>query len=815
MFNTLYIVQWENYYDRRVHPYVTELENQGFGLYLEFETEGFQGVNFNPNDGVNTSIVLNLNEVDQGNYLIVLDEEKIVSRWFIIDSIRTRGGQYQLNLRRDLITDYWNVIRQSPALIEKCSLTYDNPLIFNNEDMTVNQIKTSETLLKDKSGCAWLVGYYDRNKLTEMNGTVPTNATIPGALELAGDIESWEYYKYSNLAQDKENFLGTPSRLEFGIRTLGILGDGKKTSAAYYYIRSQDGSIGNSYEPWSVEPSLSSKTTVIDSTKQNLNQVVTANNMAYLNSLNATADAYAPITTESEFDEFMALNGALVKDAQGKYFQVNVSTNSTEHAQFYDVAAGSMFNMLSSIVSEVKNIKGTPNTKSFFVNLRCSTYNLQLVRVESIETKYSFSQGVINTLDAPWNIFCMPYNGELTINDTVSGTTFTGNTSIYINAAMAMQKDHPGVIYDLQLLPYCPLPNEMITDDGEITVYSASEFTKITSGEQNTTVGYIFHCPSARFSRDLLNYKVAKAKTAVERKINNECDKWRITSPNYSSYFDFSVEKNDGIQAFNVDCEYKPFTPYIHINPSYANLYGYDDDSPRGLVCSGDFSLSQVIDNWEQYQIQNKNFQNIFDRQIQNMEVNNKYQKGMEIATAITGTVSGGVAGAGAGLIASGGNPIGGAIGGAAGVLTSGAGGIADVLIKEKLRNETLDYTKDLFGYQLGNIQALPLTISKVSAFNNNNKIFPILEYYTCTNTEKEALAYKLAYNGMTTMVISDIDSMSGNSWEYTINNKTIKSQNYIKAKPIQLRLSDDFHVANEIAIELDKGFYMVYENEE
>ena len=188
------------------------------------------------------------------------------------------------------------------------------------------------------------------------------------------------------------------------------------------------------------------------------------------------------------------------------------------------------------------------------------------------------------------------------------------------------------------------------------------------------------------------------------------------------------------------------------------------------------------------------------------MEVTNKYQKLSEQITAITGTVSGGVAGAGTGLIASGGNPLAAAIGGGAGLLASAAGGIADVMIKDKLRNEAMDYTKDLFGYQLGNIQALPNTISKVSALNNNNKIFPILEYYTCTEEEEKAFINKVAYNGMTVMIIGTVQDYLGNSWEY----KNVTDKGYIKGQLIKFNDDgEDFHVVNEIAAELNKGVYI------
>ena len=43
-----------------------------------------------------------------------------------------------------------------------------DPAIFNNEGLSYNQIKVKEQLLKDASGCQWLVGYYARknNKST-------------------------------------------------------------------------------------------------------------------------------------------------------------------------------------------------------------------------------------------------------------------------------------------------------------------------------------------------------------------------------------------------------------------------------------------------------------------------------------------------------------------------------------------------------------------------------------------------------------------------------------------------------------------------
>ena len=104
--------------------------------------------------------------------------------------------------------------------------------------------------------------------------------------------------------------------------------------------------------------------------------------------------------------------------------------------------------------------------------------------------------------------------------------------------------------------------------------------------------------------------------------------------------------------------------------------------------------------------------------------------------------------------------------------------------------------------------EALPNTISKVSVLNANNKIFPVLEFYTCTEEEKRALLNKLAYNGMTTMVIGKIIDYIDNSWEY----EDIKSLGYIKCKLIRFNENlkrENYNITNAIASELNKGVYI------
>ena len=781
---TLYILSYNNYYNRLVKSFDNMEDYEPYVIYT------LQTTNFSPNDGVNTQHVIGVGEYDgTGDYLIALDDYgKIVSRWFIIDSVRTRAGQYNLTLRRDLVVDYYNIIVQSPMFIEKATLPYSSPLLFNEENFAVNQIKQKETLLKDKSNIPWIVGYYSKG--SALQGTVNINEEVDAIPLNISTIEDWEYYQYK-----QTELIGPASYGAYIFK----YADGPILSLSYFKaeVNADNGNTNRTQIPTQTAY-LQHIGTLL--TESKFKEAFVSYGLSKLN-----PSAYSGAETNSKVLDLNSYSGSVVKTLDGKYHQISV--NSVQRTNTINIASGELFNQLSDIVLNNLGMIGEPNASTFTYKFTAQYYSVTIKELTNLETKYNITNNKLVTTDAPWDIFAIPF-GAMKVT-TEDNKTLQTNADIGIAAAMAIQAQQSGRVYDIQILPYLPM-QELLTTSGfnEIRLTDPRQYSKILD-KDNATVGIILNANKSRFNfkiSDISDPKFKVAQSNIEKKVRNECDKWRLTSPNYSNYFDFSVQKNGGISYFDVDCEYKPFTPYIHLNPNFSYLYGYDDNSPRGLVLGGDFSISQIIDQWQQYQIQNKNFQNIFDRQIQNMEVTNKYQKLSEQITAITGTVSGGVAGAGTGLIASGGNPYA-AIGGAiVGTAASAAGGVADVMIKEKLRNEAMDYTKDLFGYQLGNIQALPNTISKVSALNNNNKIFPILEYYTCTEEETKAFLNKVAYNGMTTMVIGKIEDYVGNSWEY----QDITDKGYIKGQLIKFNDDgEDFHVVNEIAAELNKGVYI------
>lgn len=157
------------------------------------------------------------NEYDgTGDYLLVVNElNEIVSRWFIIESVRDRAGQYTLTLHRDLVADHYNEILNVPMFIEKATINQINdPAIFNREGLTFNKIKKSEIFLKDESNCPWIVGYIPESFTI-------ANKQIEGDYAVAGnkadfEVNSLPQFEAYNFYTGTEKLKGYPETFYYG-----------------------------------------------------------------------------------------------------------------------------------------------------------------------------------------------------------------------------------------------------------------------------------------------------------------------------------------------------------------------------------------------------------------------------------------------------------------------------------------------------------------------------------------------------------------------------------------------------------------------
>lgn len=797
----IYLFKFNNYYNRILKRFNTidEYSNNGDLLYIE------ESINFFPNDGLTTSQVVNYEGSNPDYCILVDDGATISSRWFVLDSVRLVNGQCKLSLLRDVLAEWKDDIINAPCFIEKAMLSIDNPLIFNKENMTYNQIKTSETLLKDKSKCAWIVGYMDKN----FSGTisvVPPNTQVDYILNT---LDAYPYNQYTTSdfkASDGTNVFrfnwwdgagNIPSKKSYcfawgdsgaAIRPLSPSNETGQFYSHYIYKKSS----GTKEVGWKMLVGEDSYNTLVNSIVE-----------PFAKDANTNWSSYSPFTyipdlkTSDNLRQLKAEKGKIIK-VDTMYYKVDVTRVGTSTSIATVPQASTLGLKMGELADALKvnyNISRTeqPNEPVYEIEASHQDYRVSYIPVSLAQFTAEIPSDRLHSQYLPYDVFCIPY-GDLRI-----GSSNTPTTKDYaMQFANEIIRAAGSNLYDIQLLPYCPVIDRIVEgsrpgDLPSVIVNSTNgDFYLSPPESEAVSVGIWVNNPDFELT---VYHEIEYPTTALEVKVMNECNLYRLVSPNYNGQFEFSAAKNRGVSEFRVDCSYKPFTPYIKISPLFNGLYGEDFDDARGLICSGDFSLTQISDPWVQYQINNKNYQVMFDREIKSIDITNVVQRERERWQIAGGALSA------AGTLGMAGSSLG-PYGAAAGVLL-GAGistlaGTQDFRLSEQLRTEARDLRIDQFGYQLGNIKAMPMSLTKVSAINKNNKIFPFIEMYTCTELEKEAIREKIKYNGMTVMAVGKIR-------DFIVNN-----QSYIKAQLIRLEeFQEDFHLLNAIANELNQGVFI------
>lgn len=822
---TLNLFTFNNYYNR---------VNKRFNTIYEYEENGrllysYQDRNFNPADGVRTTFVFNYNGV-QPDYCIVTNEyNDIVSRWFVIEAVRTTGGQYMVSLLRDLISDYYDVVLNNPCFIEKATLNSDDPLIFNKENMTFNQVRyDAPHLLYDESKCPWIVGYIPQDTFdAEPTKTITATSPLVGG-DAAKDyvvngLETWEYLDYvgDRILELKDSRIV----LDFGIASAWQKKADAPDDAAVIPLRLVASSEYADYavrlniefpnnlnertiQEWNASAenlpiyaalSRTTFTTSAPTQKQYVDALV--NGMRTLDIFDSRlAQAFRQKAVQegyntSAYSSLENINGKTLYDsATGIYYKISFVKVQNEKAITVPLTReDQLFNLLNVCITSnpiqdytIVSWPAVQSNTAFQVAGLCNEYSLSLIPISETYTatiETSEASPIPNLKDAPYKMFCLPYGSIECI--APDGTAFTSSKEAALQIAVSFSTTLGDAVFDLQLLPYLPMRSILSNGKPDFRRCKAST-VKIKDTE---TISSCFcWCIDSSDSFVINDYLIEQGKTAQERKLNSETVMYRLCSPNGAGQFELDAEMNNGVSGWEVNYTYKPFQPFIQVKPLFGGLYGVETTVDyRGLILGGDFSLTQLSDAWANYQLNNKTYQEQFDREIQNLKVGQQLSRGKEAMSVLGGGVAGGMKGAAGGVW--------GAVAGAVvGTVTTGA----NMALNEVGRQETLDYKNDMFGFQLANIQAIPQSITKTAANVINNPLVPYVEKYECTEVEKQALLDKLKYNGMTVGRIGYITDY-------------IKSEpTYIKGKMIRVEgIQDDYHIAEALANEINKGVFL------
>lgn len=775
------LIKFNNYYNRKI-KFFNDLQSYPYDSTSYFE----QNVNFKFNDGITTTLILGrennpLTKCDYDYLLLLNQDNSINSRWYILEADYKLKSQYSLSLKRDTMADFFESVKSSKALIKKATINdANNPLIFNKEGIEFNQIKTKEILLKDETNTNWIVGYLAK----DYAGSGDNDIISIDKDDVTPDLSDFEIKFINELDPtagayfdvfQSNNVWKYPINLRYHI------------SSRYDYkvnmVMKENGELsgydaqitfyGRNSIVTEASPPIAGPELLFNKNQELWNRI----RNPLLNYLSDVMNI--DFLTKSEEQNIKSLNGKLIK-YNNKYYQLGIVQ---ENYIDYDKIFTGLENELPLFSVMQQAIKNTYNAMLEDPNFSNTAFyendypaygvegNYKRVTISLSETtgpalrKIRIPALRQTLIDAPYNMFALKFSIE--------------------NLALvtAMVEELGANIYDVQLLPYFPRRDLIGIDP---TSLQTKDATPIYLNEE--IVDYLYWCvnSSDNFSISVNDEIFTNKTNPIDVKIKNETELCRICSPNYNGVYEFSIAKNNGVDYFLVAFTYKPYNPFILVSPSFSGLYGTNFNDGRGLICNGDFSLAIINDQWKTYEINNKNYQNIFDTQIKTNDVNNAIDIVSQSITSSLGAIGTGV---GAGMFL-------GRAGGAGVGALSAMGGIADIALGQAKYQNQRQASIDIYNYNLGNIKARPDTLTKISSYNINNKYFPFIEYYTSTDIEKEIFRSKLEWDGMTVMTIDTIEN-----W---LDSK------FIRADIIRIDdLNEDSHIAADISNELSKGVYL------
>lgn len=771
----IYLLNYNNYYNRIIKKFETLEEYEDY-----LAADIVRNINFVPNNFVNTEVIINsqlFNLYNMPDYLLVVNNElqEIESRWFILNSVRTSNGQWRFQLRRDVIADNLDNVLTAQSFIYKGFVEDTNPAIFNNENISLNKIKQSETLLKDYTQQPWIVAYISADASTDhpkMSGTITGYYDQEFAT-----LENYPYYNYINkkYTYTKNNFIVTPI-LDFG----------------------------SSLQPRFIKFFINDTRTVVETKEGFPGTNIVVKRLYFNDFLNELKTNFSKISyndfeypietvTDIEFTNLQEQDGHIIKANNKLYtvhFKKELKMQYITPGSKTDISMNNVFWNDNTLIEGVRTAltesqKLYPKEITKENQLFYYEYCLELSEEDALQVtfNYDLANKDLSNSDSVYGILCIPY-----FDNKINNSMYIDKYGkLKIMQALATAQ---GLVYDIQILPYSPITNLTVDENLDITIPDNIVTIPVyNASSPENVLTYIMVAPRANISFKIYDNPIK----LTDIKMQNDTDMWRLTSPNWSGVFEFNASKffegnKTVINYWSVDISFKPYSPYIHVAPEFAGLYNKDFSDTRGLICSGSFSVDILTDNWQTYMLNNKNYQLQFDRTISTMEYNRNWELSSNIINSVTNVAG---TSAAAGML---GGPIAAGLGG----LFSSIDGIYNTVEANAKSQRAIDDAKLQFAWNNENIQAQPYGLSNVGTMNNNNKLFPFVEYYTCTDEEKELYKNKLKYEGMTLNRVGQIKDYIQ------------KDSNYINARLLRLEdINNNSLILNTINDELSQGVYL------
>lgn len=718
------------------------------------------------------------------------------------------------------------------------SVNYYYIYLSKTDNNNANQSTTTrQTTVDSKTTTETIVETINAQTVNWTNKSIVVNTSSPTSSEIVGTYSSiQEFYKSVGLMNSNNEF---KYLLKSALVSWYHTGSSRRTTFYGRQVYALDGSI---YNDKTINKSLAIESNIYTG------KLYGSNKLPFFNTETIYADYYTKILNGDsslknklrnavynssddylDFDIYKNFNNNYVgkyiaiKDSSGDvtYYRINNNTADIEgewvntYPDKNNEASLAIMNIMQNINNELWLSESPSETAPTVLWYNTPVY-LEVFKSKN-RLAYSVSQYTTgnltlsfpsnrNTTTAGYDVIAIPYVDH-------NGNTLNGNIRGYnINYLPDMVKMiinklsityGSSVILDVQLLPVTP--NKALEDvngqlyTNQLTLNRDYTWAMTSDGSYRIPVFFLKNLNlKYSYSVDVNQLTDDEKVDPIKFKTAYITKHWELVADNHSTTYELPIMYNNvsNYITVNYNVSLFPYNPYIRLDIKYNNLNGADVSLARGLVLSGNYSETQLTNAWTEYQYNNVNYNSIFNNQIAYQQAQNSYNNsnawldiGTNIGTSAAGLVAGAVTGGTAGLAAT-------------GLSLSGAANIATSIVKQKrlesMQQTAIDYSKDQFALQLGNIQNKANVINKLTSYNIDNTVFPTIVIYDATDVEKTAIEAKLKYNGMTIGVIDKL------------TNYLPLDTGYIKAKIMYIDIQASAEYVESIADEMNRG--IIYE---
>lgn len=451
-----------------------------------------------------------------------------------MSSTRLRTGQVKYKLRRDLIRDNWESIKESTLFINKGYVPYGNSLFFNPENISVNQILSKVTYLKDTSNCAWLVAYIAKGVESKTisfgnSGSIKADLTLTQEQFKAAyhDSESYLYGGNVNIAIDGSVY-------KFDIETGEYAWQKFAPSSIKSYITS-----GGTFDAKAVVAAIRDYTADI------------IKNLSF--------------TKQSTLDTAYENTNGLVIKSNSNYYTVSPYYLDGSSAITYTDSTHTVGTNLNVQVGTA--LSATDNV---------STGDIEFLNVKYKKLQYTFADkttatdsityaNVGHTVGATYDVVCCPYMAvstqgqQFTVKIKNSNGTFTLNSDLckdlFSQLSVGLASSN---VYDAQILPYCPLGNIKVSaSDANSITLNMSGYESVTTFSKTTNACLIY---SGNYQR---SFTISNSSAASWHQYKKDyiTHSYKMVAPNFSSELDIDPNKNNNINQYHVQMTCLPYSP--------------------------------------------------------------------------------------------------------------------------------------------------------------------------------------------------------------------------------------------------------------